>query len=286
MSADFFGARERAKWRPPFWGDEPVDPCRLRAGSPEPCFAAMRSGMPEESSRSPRNRSSFEGGSLPSKVTEDAEDCSRCARCRLHDSPAAFGYRPRPSRAPTRSHGPRGNAVFDAPRRFPTPPHRSFPASINAPMSRTRTRSDGLRGNAVFDAPRRLPTPPHRSFPASINATISRELVPMVPVGMPSSTLRVVCHRPLTSRSSHQQRLHPRIVPGARVSPVRRIAHVTSLHWVVVDVFQLLSQHFLGLDDLRVAPFLPELKGTIGLVPGLVVVQSIEQRRVRRRSLR
>ena len=58
---------------------------------------------------------------------------------------------------------------------------------------------------------------------------------------------------------------------------MRRIAHVAPLHRVVVDVFQLLAQHRLGLDDLRMASFLPELKRPVGLVPDLVILQAIEQ---------
>ncbi len=66
------------------------------------------------------------------------------------------------------------------------------------------TRSHGLRGNAVFDALRRAPTTSHQSVLASTNLPISRrKLVPTVSVGMPSLTLCVGPPRPLTSRFSH-----------------------------------------------------------------------------------
>jgi hypothetical protein len=56
-----------------------------------------------------------------------------------------------------------------------------------------------------------------------------------------------------------------------------RITDVAPLHRVVVDIFQLLSQHRLGLNHSRVATFLPKLKGTIGLEPDFVILQAVEQ---------
>jgi hypothetical protein len=41
---------------------------------------------------------------------------------------------------------------------------------------------------------------------------------------------------------------------------MQRIVHKTSLHWIIVNVFQLLPQDFIVFDQLRMASFLPKLK--------------------------
>src|SRR5438552_103056 len=94
---------------------------------------------------------------------------------------------------------------------------------------------------------------------------------------MPSSTLRVVFDPESPVGRHGNQRLDFRIVPGTGVPPVRRVTHVAPLHGVLVDVFQLLPQHRLAPDDLRMTPFLPELERAVALVPGLVVLQAVEQ---------
>ena len=53
---------------------------------------------------------------------------------------------------------------------------------------------------------------------------------------------------------------------------------IASPHRVVVDVCQLLAQHRLGLNDLRVASLLPMLKLPVSFVPEFVVLQNIQQR--------
>jgi hypothetical protein len=95
------------------------------------------------------------------------------------------------------------------------------------------------RGNAVFDAP-------------------ASHAFDRLPVG---------CHI--------DQRIHPRVIPGAGMPPVSRITDVPALDGIIVDIFELLSQYRLGLDHFRLASFLPELKGTVGFVPRFVLFQAL-----------
>src|SRR6516164_2734896 len=94
---------------------------------------------------------------------------------------------------------------------------------------------------------------------------------------MPSPTLCVVFDLDSPLGCHGNQRLDPRIVPGARIPPMCRIADEASLHRVVMDIVQLLSHYRLGLDDFWVTAFLPELIPTVALVPGFVIFQALEQ---------
>ena len=58
---------------------------------------------------------------------------------------------------------------------------------------------------------------------------------------------------------------------------MRRVTHVAALNRVVVDIFQLLSQHRLGVDNFRLGPFLPKLKAAVALVRSFVILKAIEQ---------
>ena len=58
---------------------------------------------------------------------------------------------------------------------------------------------------------------------------------------------------------------------------MRRIADEPSLDRVLVNVLELLPQHLLVLNDLRMASFLPQLELSIALMPRLVVLQAVEQ---------
>lgn len=57
----------------------------------------------------------------------------------------------------------------------------------------------------------------------------------------------------------------------AGVSPVHIHINVATLDWVVVDILQLLAQHLIVLDLLRVAAFLPQLELAVGFVPRLML---------------
>src|SRR4051812_6636759 len=94
---------------------------------------------------------------------------------------------------------------------------------------------------------------------------------------MPSSTLRVVLRHASPVGRQRGQRLDLRIVPGTGIPPMRRVANMAPLHGVLMDIFQLLPQHPLGLGHLRMAPLLPQLERAVTLVPSLVVFQAVEQ---------
>ena len=57
-----------------------------------------------------------------------------------------------------------------------------------------------------------------------------------------------------------------------------RIAHVSAIDGIWVDVLQFLSHHLLAFDNFRVAAFLPELKLTVALVADFVIFQAVKQR--------
>ena len=58
---------------------------------------------------------------------------------------------------------------------------------------------------------------------------------------------------------------------------MNRIIHVAALHGIVVNVLQLLQEHFIILDLLRLAAFLPELVALIDFVAKLVVSKLFEK---------
>ena len=67
------------------------------------------------------------------------------------------------------------------------------------------------------------------------------------------------------------------MIPGTEIPPVRRLADVTSLDRVLVDLLELLPQHLLVLDDLRLASVLSQLELSIALMPRPMELQAVEQ---------
>ena len=63
-----------------------------------------------------------------------------------------------------------------------------------------------------------------------------------------------------------------RIISRARIAPVKGIVNVTALDRIVMSIVQLLQQHFIILDLLRLTAFLPELVALVDFVPELVVL--------------
>jgi hypothetical protein len=58
---------------------------------------------------------------------------------------------------------------------------------------------------------------------------------------------------------------------------VKRIVNVTTFDRIVMSVFQLLQKHFVILDLLRLAAFLPKLVALVDLVAELVVLELFEK---------
>src|SRR4051794_28531750 len=94
---------------------------------------------------------------------------------------------------------------------------------------------------------------------------------------MPSATLGVGFRRQSPVGRHGNEGLDSRMVSGAGIPPMRRMADVPSLDGVLVDVLELLPQHLLILDDLRMTSFLPQLERSIALMPLLMVLQAVEQ---------
>ena len=84
------------------------------------------------------------------------------------------------------------------PRRPPIP-GSTIGCNSNQRLDPRITRSHAPRGNALFDALRRLRSPDHQSVVTATNDSIRASLVPTLRVGMPSLTLCVASDPQVTS---------------------------------------------------------------------------------------
>ena len=55
------------------------------------------------------------------------------------------------------------------------------------------------------------------------------------------------------------------IIPGTGIPPMLRLVDIAAFDRVLVDIIQFLTHHYLGVDELRVTAFLPNLIPAFGL---------------------
>src|ERR1051325_5396181 len=76
------------------------------------------------------------------------------------------------------------------------------------------------------------------------------------------------------------QPFQPRVIPGAGISPVQRIIHISTFDRIVVQVIQFLNHNLFSGYLLWVAAFLPKLVFTVYFVNLLVLSELSEQSRL------
>jgi len=94
-----------------------------------------------------------------------------------------------------------------------------------------------------------------RSFPSSSLGTRSGKLQLPLPA--------------LPFSANLYQTLPPRIVPGTGIPPVISHIDIPAFDRVLMDILQLLPQHLLAFNNLRMTAFFPNLVVGFSFVPAL-----------------